>query len=96
MPSFLFGGQSTHLLVEAVHVLLENIRMQEVPEGVNSMGEGHHCPSMPMGALPGENALLYECLVSCSDEPGSDKSEIKIPVISREGLGGNPASCSSS
>ena len=59
------------------------------------MGEGHHGPAVPMRALAVEYASLYECLVDCTDQSGTDEGQVEVPVVFREGFGGHPTrSCS--
>lgn len=48
VPLLFFQGQRGHLFVEAVHVVFENIRLQEVSVGVDAVRHAHHCVAVPM------------------------------------------------
>ena len=48
VPLLLFEGERRHLLIEAVHVFLENIGLKEVSIGVHAMCHAHHYVAVPM------------------------------------------------
>jgi len=73
MPTFFFGGQGAHLLIEPIHIFFEYVRMQEIPKGVHCMSESHHSPTMPMHVFSAQNASLDQMLVDSSNQPGSNE-----------------------
>lgn len=42
MPLLLFECQGGHLLIEAIHIILQNVRLQEITIGMHEVSHTHH------------------------------------------------------
>jgi hypothetical protein len=81
MPLLLIGSEGGHFLIETVHVIPEDVRVNEVAVRVYEMCDGHHGITVPVRILLRQHSLGNQVLVPCPDESRPDKGQVEVPIL---------------
>jgi len=91
VPLLFLQSEGGHLLVEAVHVVLENIGLQEVSVGVHAVRHAHHYVAVPMRAFLLQHSHCNQVFVQGANYSRADYGQVEIPIVFAQCLGGHPS-----